>query len=258
MVLAIDIGNTNIVAGCFDGDKITFIERLSTNQNSTELEYAMLIKNVLEINEIDSKNIEGAIISSVVPNITQTLNNAIEKITGKQPIIVSPGIKTGVSIKIDNPAQLGSDILVGAVAGIAEYSTPLVIIDMGTATTISVIDKNKEYLGGMILPGIRISLNSLVGGTSQLPKISLEPPKKFIGSNTVDAMKSGILYTNACGIDGMIDRIEKELGEKVTAVATGGLSKVVIPLCEKSIILDDELLLKGLRILYNKNKRSID
>ena len=129
---------------------------------------------------------------------------------------------------------------------------------MGTATTISVINKNKEYLGGMIMPGIRISLNSLVGGTSQLPKISLEPPKKFIGSNTVDAMKSGILYTNACGIDGMIDRIEKELGEKVTAVATGGLSKVIVPLCEKSIILDDELLLKGLRILYNKNKRSID
>ena len=144
MVLAIDIGNTNIVAGCFDGDKITFIERLSTNQNSTELEYAMLIKNVLEINEIDSKNIEGSIISSVVPNVTQTLNNAIEKITGKQPIIVGPGIKTGVSIKIDNPAQLGSDILVGAVAGIAEYNTPLVIIDMGTATTISVINNEPD------------------------------------------------------------------------------------------------------------------
>ena len=253
MILAIDIGNTNIVIGCFDGDDIKFIERLSTNQDSTSLEYAISFKNVLEMYNSSAEIINGAIISSVVPNVTQTVSDAIKKITDTEPIIVGPGIKTGVSIKIDNPAQLGSDLLVAAVAGIAEYKLPLIIFDMGTATTISVIDKDKNYIGGMIMPGVMLSLNSLVGGTSQLPKISLDPPKKFIGSNTIDSMKSGILYTTACGMDGMIKRIEDELNEKVTAVATGGLAKIFVPLCEREIILDDELLLKGLRILYNKN-----
>lgn len=253
MILAIDIGNTNIVIGCFENERITFIERLSTKQTATVLEYAISFKNVLELYDIKQEMIEGAIISSVVPNITKTISNAIYKITGKDSLIVGPGIKTGLSIKIDNPAQLGSDMVVAAVASISEYPVPTAIIDMGTATTICVIDKNRDCIGGMIMPGINVSLNSLVGGTSQLPKISLEPPKKFIGTNTVDSMKSGILNITACGLDGMIKRIEKELGEKVTAVATGGLAKVVVPLCDEKIILDDELLLKGLRIIYNKN-----
>ena len=254
MVLAVDIGNTNIVIGGFDGPKITFTERLSTNHKATSLEYAIMFKNVLEIYNYKAEDIDGAIISSVVPDVTQVISFATEKICSKKPLIVGPGMKTGVSIKIDNPAQLGSDLLVAAVAGIAEYPTPQVIIDMGTATTVSVINSKNEYVGGMIMPGVLVSLNSLVGGTSQLPKISLEPPKKIVGSNTVDAMKSGILYTNACGIDGIIEHIEEELGEKVTAVATGGLAKVIVPLCRREILLDDELLLKGLRILYNKNK----
>lgn len=254
MVLAVDIGNTNIVIGGFEGEKVAFTERLSTNHKATSLEYAIMFKNVLEMYGYKSEDIDGAIISSVVPDITQIVGLAIDKICNVKPLIVGPGIKTGVSIKIDNPAQLGSDMLVGAVAGIVGYSTPLVIIDMGTATTVSVINKNKEFLGGMIMPGVMVSLDSLVGGTSQLPKISLEPPKKIIGSNTIDAMKSGILYTNACGIDGIIERIEEELGENVTAVATGGLAKVIVPLCKSNVLLDDELLLKGLQILYNKNK----
>lgn len=253
MIFTVDIGNTNIVLGCYDNEDLVFIERLSTNQNATSLEYTVMLKNVLDLYNIKPENFEGAIISSVVPNVTSVVSIATEKLINKKPIVVGPGIKTGVSIKIDNPAQLGSDLLIAAVAGIAEYNTPLVIFDLGTATTVSVINKNNEYVGGMIMPGIMLSLNSLVGGTSQLPKISLEPPKKIIGSNTVDAMKSGILYTNACGIDGIISRIESELGEKVTAVATGGLSKVIIPLCNNKIIIDDELLLKGLKILYKKN-----
>lgn len=254
MVFAIDIGNTNIVIGGFEGEKITFTERLSTNHKATSLEYAIMFKNVLEMYTCKPEDIDGAIISSVVPDITQIVSLAVDKICNKKPLIVGPGIKTGVSIKIDNPAQLGSDLLIAAVAGIAEYPTPQVIIDMGTATTVSVINRNKEYIGGMIMPGVMVSLNSLVGGTSQLPKISLEPPKKIVGSNTIDAMKSGILYTNACGLDGIIERIEEELGEKVTAVATGGLAKVIVPLCKRKVLLDDELLLKGLQILYNKNK----
>lgn len=253
MILAIDIGNTNIVIGCFKENKIEFTERLSTNHKSTELEYAILFKNVLEIHKIDLKRIDGGIISSVVPSLTNVIKKAMKKLTNAEVMLIGPGIKTGLNILMDNPAQLGSDLVVDAVAGINEYPVPLAILDMGTATTISVIDKNKNYLGGMIIPGIEVSLNSLVGGTSQLPKISLDPPKNIIGKNTIDCMKSGILYSNASSIDGMIKKIEKELGETVTVVATGGLASTIVPLCERKVILDDELLLKGLMIIYNKN-----
>lgn len=255
MILAIDIGNTNIVIGCFIDDKISFTERLSTNENATAIEYAISFKNILELYKIDEKTIDGAIISSVVPSINHAVSRAIEKIIGKKPLIVGPGIKNGLSIKIDNPAQLGSDLVVGSVAAISEYNAPIVIFDMGTATTVCVIDKDKNYIGGMILPGVMVSVNSLVKSTSQLPKISLDEPKKLIGTNTIDAMKSGIMYSTACGMDGIIKKVEKELGQKVTAIATGGLSRAIIPLCEKEIIQDDELLLKGLRIIYNKNKK---
>ena len=168
-------------------------------------------------------------------------------------MIVGPGLKTGLNILMDNPAQVGSDLIVGAVAGIAEYPLPLTIIDMGTATTICVIDGNKNYIGGMILPGLRVSLDSLTSRTSQLPRISLDPPKRLIGKNTSECMKSGILYGNASWIDGMIDRIEEDLGQKTTVVATGGLAGTIIPLCRHNIILDDELLLKGLLLIYQKN-----
>ncbi len=254
MVLAIDIGNTNIVIGCFEEEKVIFTERLSTRTTSTALEYAVSFKNVLELYGIKSAEIEGSIISSVVPDITNVVKNAIQKITGKDSLIVGPGIKTGLSIKVDNPAQLGSDLVVGAVAALGEYPVPLAIIDFGTATTITVINSRKELLGGMILPGLMLSMQSLASGTSQLPKISLDPPKKFIGTNTVDCMKSGILFSAAYGMDGIIDGIEAELGERVNVVATGGLAKVIVPLCKKEITIDDELLLKGLMEIYNKNK----
>ncbi len=254
MVFAIDIGNTNIVIGCFEDKKVIFTERLSTKKTSTLLEYAISFKNVLELYNIDPKTIEGSVISSVVPEITNIINLAIEKITGKKSLIIGPGIKTGLSIRVDNPATLGSDLVVGAVAALAEYPVPLVVIDFGTATTLTVINNKKDLLGGMILPGVMLSLKSLSSGTSQLPEISLEPPKKFIGTNTVDCMKSGILYSTAYGIDGFIENIEKELGEKVNVVATGGLAKAIVPLCKSGIIVDDELLLKGLMDIYNKNK----
>lgn len=254
MIFAIDIGNTNIVIGCFEDKKVLFTERLATQKTGTVLEYAISFKNVLELYSIDPKTIEGSIISSVVPEITNIVNFAIEKITGKESLIIGPGIKTGLSIKVDNPAQLGSDLVVGAVAALAEYPAPLVVIDFGTATTVTVINSKKDLLGGMILPGVMLSLKSLSSGTSQLPEIGLEPPKKFIGTNTVDCMKSGILYSTAYGIDGFVENIEKELGEKVTVIATGGLAKAIVPLCKSKITVDDELLLKGLMDIYNKNK----
>lgn len=253
MILAIDIGNTNIVLGCLRDEQILFTERLSTDHAKTDLEHAISIKNVLELHHIDPAEIEGAIIGSVVPPITSLIKEALRKITGCEAMIVGPGLKTGLNILMDNPASVGSDLIVGAVAGIAEYRLPLVIIDMGTATTICVVDENKNYIGGMILPGLRVSLDSLTSRTSQLPRISLDPPKRLIGKNTIDCMKSGILYGNASCIDGMVDRIEEDLGQKVTVVATGGLAGSIAPLCKHDIILDDELLLKGLLLIYKKN-----
>jgi type III pantothenate kinase len=254
MILAIDIGNTNIVIGCIKGDDILFVERLSTDTTKTVLEYAISFKNVLEMYHLDPDDFQGSIISSVVPPVTNIVKEAAIKIAGMDVIVVGPGVKTGLNILMDNPAQLGSDLVANAVAGIAEYKTPLILIDMGTATTISVVDKKNNYIGGMILPGIRVSSDSLTSRTSQLPRISVEAPKKLIGTNTIDCMKSGMIYGNASCIDGMIQRINKELGEQATVVATGGLAPSIIPHCQEEIIIDDALLPKGLKLIYQKNK----
>ncbi|MBQ1389509.1 MAG: type III pantothenate kinase [Clostridia bacterium] len=255
MILAVDIGNSNIVIGCFENDTVLFIERLSTNQQCTALEYVISIKNILEINNTELSHIEGCIISSVVPSVTETVKEALERLTHTNVMTVGPGIKTGLRILLDNPVQLGSDRVADAVAAVNLYKAPLIIIDMGTATTVSVIDENKNYLGGMIIPGLRVSLDSLTMRTSQLPKIGIEPPKRVIGANTVDCMKSGIIYYSAAGIDGVIDRIEDTLGSTCTIVSTGGLAAKIIPFCKRNIIIDDQLLLKGLMIIYNKNKK---
>ena len=252
MILAIDIGNTNIVVGCCKDNKVSFVERISTNHTSTGAWICCFDKDDFGTLQHWFSKIDGAIISSVVPTVTITMKRAIKKITGCDAMIIGPGIKTGLSIVIDNPAQLGSDLVVDAVAGIHEYGAPIIIFDLGTATTISVVDKNNNYIGGVIMPGMGISLNAMVSGTSQLPRISLEEPKKIIGSNTVDCMKSGILYGTASSMDGMIERIKEEIGE-AKVVATGGLASTVVPHCKNDIILDDELLLKGLMIIYNKN-----
>ncbi|MCI8744133.1 MAG: type III pantothenate kinase [Lachnospiraceae bacterium] len=254
MILAIDIGNTNIVIGCIKDNQILFVERLYTDVKKSELEYAISIKNVLEIYGVDRKELEGGIISSVVPPVTGTIRNAAAKVIGKEMPVVGPGVKTGLDIRIDNPAQLGPDLVVGAVAGIEEYGCPLVIIDMGTATTFTVVNEKRQVIGGMILPGVGVALDSLTNRTSQLPKISLEPPKKLIGSNTVDCMKSGVLYGNACCVDGMLGRIREELGMAPQAVATGGMAKRIIPYCRETIHMDDALLLKGLNLIYQKNQ----
>ena len=254
MILAIDIGNTNIVVGCIDDEKIYFIERLSTVRTKTELEYAIDLKTVLDIYHIKRTDIEGCIISSVVPQITNVAKLAAEKILKKEALVLGPGVKTGLNILLDNPGEMGADRVADAVAALTYYPVPLVIVDMGTATTVSVVDEKKRYLGGMILPGVRVSLDALTSRASQLSGISIEEPKRLIGKNTLDCMKSGILYGNAAAVDGIIDRIEEELGQKVTAIATGGMSKKIIPHCRREIIQDEDLLLKGLLVIYEKNK----
>lgn len=254
MILAIDIGNTNIVLGCMDGKTRYFTEKLSSDKTKTETEYAINIRMIMDINGIKPEQIEGAIISSVVPPLTKIIQDALYKIIKKEAIIVGPGIKNGMNILMDHPAQIGRDLIAVAVGGIAEYKLPLAIFDMGTATTLCVVDEKKNYIGGMIMPGIKTSLDALAENASQLKEIELEPPRRIIGKNTTECMRSGMIYSNAAAIDGIIERAEEELGQSLTVVATGGLAKLVVPFCKRKVILDEELLLKGLWVIYNKNK----
>lgn len=254
MILTIDMGNTNIVIGGIDNKKTYFVERVTTNHGKTDLEYAVNIKSILEIHGITPSSIEGAILSSVVPPLNSTILSAVEKICGFCPMLVGSGMKTGLNIIMDNPKTVGSDMIVDAVAAVKEYPCPIIVIDMGTATTMSVVDKAGNYIGGVILPGLKVSLDSLSSKAAQLPYISLDVPNKVIGKNTIDCMRAGIMYGNASMIDGIIDRMEAELGMSASIVATGGLAKFVAPLCKHMISYEDDLLLKGLLILYNKNK----
>lgn len=254
MILAIDIGNTNIVIGCIDENKTYFVERLRTDASKTALEYALDLKNVLELYGITREDLQGSIVASVVPPVSTTIRQAMEKVTGRKPLMVGPGVRTGLNIKVDNPASVGADLIVAAVAAVRDYPVPLIIIDMGTATTMTVVDRNGNYIGGVIIPGLQVALDSLVNRAAQLTKISLEVPPHVIGRNTLNCMQSGSLYGTAAMIDGMIDRMEAELGEPATVVATGGLARFVMPLCNHEIQMDDGLLLKGLWIIYQKNQ----
>ena len=253
MVLAIDIGNTHILLGCFEERKILFTELLSTNKSTTELEYAALIKSALDFNGQSPDKIDGAIISSVVPQVTGSIKAAVGRLTSTVPVVVGPGVKTGLKIKIDNPAQLGSDLVVSAVAGIKEYGVPQINIYMGTATAFSLIDEDKNFIGTSIGAGMGIAAEALSSKTSQLPNIAFEIPKKVIGTNTVDSMKSGFICQNAALVDGMIDRIEEEYGSKCIVTATGRYASLIAPLCRHKVICDKDLILKGLIEVYYKN-----
>lgn len=253
MILAIDMGNTNIVIGCIDDEKTYFVERLSTDKSKTALEYAVGFKTVLEVYHIDPAQIEGAILSSVVPPLNNAVSDAVYKITGIRPMLVGPGLKTGLNIHMDDPKSIGADLIVDAVAAIHEYGAPLIIIDMGTANTMTVIDRNATFIGGLITPGLRLSMEALAGGTAMLYNVGLEAPRSVIGKNTIDSINSGLVLGAAALIDGMIDRIEEELGYTCKVVATGGLNSEVIPCCRHEIIVEEDLLLKGLQIIYGKN-----
>lgn len=255
MILAIDVGNTNIVLGCIRDGEILFEARMATDRIKTSDQYCAELKTMLELFGVAPGDVEGTIISSVVPLVQQVLERAVARLTGKPCLTVGPGLKTGLNIRIDNPAQAGSDLIVGAVAAIEAYGAPLCVIDLGTATTISVIDQKGAFVGGTIAPGVMLSLNALSSGTAQLPAISLEKPRCAIGTNTVDSMRSGLLLGSAAMLDGMVERIEEELGYPVKVVATGGLAKFIAPLCKREMIIDDNLLLKGLVILYNRNMK---
>ena len=253
MILAIDVGNSNIVVGAMEEDRILFVERFSTDLRKTDLEYAISLLTVLELHRIRPDALEGSILSSVVPPVTAILNRAVKKILGAPALVVGPGVKTGLAIRMDDPAKVGSDLIVDAVGGAASYPLPLILIDMGTATTLSVIGEGPSYLGTIIVPGVQISLDALTQTTAQLPRISFEAPGKAIGTNTVDCIRSGVVYGSAALLDGMIDRIEKELGRPAAVAATGGLAASIVPHCRHRIALDADLLLRGLYQIYRKN-----
>ncbi len=254
MILAVDVGNTNIVLGFLDGNELVNECRLSTAVDDSAEEYAIKLNSIFEICKINTEDIEGSVLSSVVPPLNRTISKAIMLITGKTPIVVGPGVKTGLNIKTNNPAELGADMVVGAVAGIAKYPCPQIIFDLGTATTASVIDKNGCFIGCSILCGAKTSLNALSSGTAQLPQIEIVEPQSVIGTNTIDCMRSGIVYGTAAMIDGLIKRFEKELGDKATVIITGGLGTIISKFCESEVIVDKNLLIDGLRIIYEKNK----
>lgn len=253
MLLTVDVGNTNTVLGVYDRDDLKFISRFSTSKNATGDEFAVTIKAMLYLHGISEKSITGSIISSVVPQITDCLASALTFLFGTSPIIVGPGIKTGLNIKIDNPAQLGADLLVDSVAASVKYPKPCIVIDMGTATTLTVVNEKNEFLGGAIMPGLGISLDALSSRTSQLPGIALAKPHRTIGRNTIECMQSGLVLGCASMLDGMIERFENELGQKCFVVATGGLAPVITSLATHDITFDDNLLLDGLKILYENN-----
>ena len=241
--------------GCVHDDKILFKARIATDRTRTSDQYGVEIKSMLEAYGVKRSDIEDCIISSVVPPVFNSVRTGVIKIIGKQPMVVGPGLKTGLNIHVDVPSQVGSDRIVIAVAALAEYKAPLLLMDLGTATTIEAVEPDNVYMGGVIIPGVRVSLDALTSRAAQLPGISLDQPKQVIGKNTVDCMRSGMMYGTAAMIDGLVERMEEELGHRCTLIATGGLAQFITPLCRREIILEKDLLLKGLNIIYKKNKK---
>ena len=255
MILTIDIGNSNIVLGGVKDDQIVFEARLRTEATKTSDQYCVDLKILMEVYGVSNKDIEGTIIASVVPQVLNSMRTAIQKLTGKVPLVVGPGLKTGLNILLENPGQTGADLVVADVAALREHKPPLIVIDMGTATTMSVLDKNGAHIGGCIIPGVKISMDALTDRTALLPGLQLDQPKKTIGRNTIDAMRSGIMMGAACMLDGMVERMEEELGCKTTVIITGGIAKFIAPMCKTPMIYDKDLIIKGLAALYRDNKR---
>lgn len=255
MLLAVDIGNTNIKFGIFDGDELKRTLTISCDKNKTADEYAVEIYSLIRVMGIHRTDFDGCIISSVVPVVTARIQVAVADMLGIDSLIVGPGVKTGLNIRIEDPSQLGADLVVACVAANAKYTAPCIVISMGTATVLCVIDKNKAMLGGPIAPGVMVSLNALTGNAALLYSVSLDAPKSVIGNNTDRSIRSGLVWGTVCMIDGMIDKIEQELGEKCTVVATGGMAKTIIKHCAHEITIQDDLIMQGLKLIFDRNQK---
>ncbi|MCL6606029.1 MAG: type III pantothenate kinase [Paenibacillus sp.] len=255
MMLAIDIGNTNIVLGVYRERELLHHFRLSTARQSTVDEYGVLIHNLFHMSDLSIKDIEGVIIASVVPPLVQVIVEMCVKYIGHDPLLVGPGIKTGLNLRYENPREVGADRIVNAVAAIEQYKCPLVVVDFGTATTFDCIDAGANYLGGAIVPGLGISTEALYQRASKLPRIELEKPKKVIGRNTVHAMQAGIIFGYAGQVEGIVRRIKVEMNApQLKVIATGGLASLIAGETECIDEVNPMLTLEGLRIIYDRNK----
>lgn len=255
MILAVDIGNTNICLGGFEGDKLLFTARLSTDAKNTEDEYASRLVSTMAIHGINREDIDGAIIASVVPSLTSTFSKAITFVFGIEPLLVGPGIKTGVNIHCDIPSSVGADIICACAAAHGLYGSPALVIDFGTATKMIVVNNNCTFDGLSIIPGVMTSLHALSNSAAQLPEVGLDTPNAVAAKNTADCMRSGVIYGNASLIDGMVERISKEFDKEFKVYATGGLAEPIVKYCKTEIIQDDNLVLKGINIIYSKNNK---
>ena len=255
MILTIDIDNTVITLGGFSGDELSFVSRISADLMRTDDEYAIAILQALRFYGINKEDVCGAIIASVVPPLNAPLKKAIELVFGKEPIFVGPGIKSGIGIRCDIPSSVGADLIAASVAAHYVYGSPALIVDIGTATKMTVVDSSGSFVGTSIVPGVLMGLNSLAMDTAQLPRISLEVPDRVIAKNTADCMRSGVLFGHASLVDGMIDRISEEFGAELPVYVTGNLSSLITPLCKHEMHFDEHLVLKGLNVLYKKNKQ---
>ncbi len=254
MIFVLDVGNTNTVIGVYEKDELKHHWRIETSRNKTEDEFGMLIKALLEHVELTFEDFDGIIISSVVPPIMAALERMCVKYFGTNPIVVGPGIKTGLNIKYDNPREVGADRIVNAVAAIEEYDGPLIIVDFGTATTYCYINEHKQYMGGAIAPGIGISTEALYSRAAKLPRIEIVKPEAIVGKSTVAAMQAGILYGYVGQVDGIVSRMKAESSAEPKVIATGGLSALIASESNVIDVVDPFLTLKGLKLIYHRNK----